>query len=290
MCAGFFPDCEINTYTDALAAVIGAMQVDRRIRNVLVTHQFVTGALRCDSEEVSVGGSDQVDASVFEPFDYVALGHLHGPQYVGRETVRYCGTPLKYSFRRRDTISRLLWWSLAKRGEVFVRTVPLSPLRDMVELRGTYNELTLRSFYEGKGYSQNYVHITLTDEDDIPDAIGKLRILYPYLMRAGLRQPGALARPERLRARRRKAEIAPGALEEFYEKQNGQPMGEEQRTPRGRPDGRDLGGLRDETAEADGIRFTVPYAGRVEMDLSLLGERGPVSHYGGYGSRQDDHL
>ena len=93
-----FPEQEISTYTDALCVAIEAMNVDPVERNVLVTHQFVTGATRCDSEELSVGGTDNVDVSVFESFDYVALGHIHGPQQVSRETVRYCGTPLKYSF------------------------------------------------------------------------------------------------------------------------------------------------------------------------------------------------
>ena len=170
-----------------------------------------------------------MDASVFEPFDYVALGHLHGPQYVGRETVRYCGTPLKYSFSEAGHHKSATVVELGEKGEVFVRTVPLSPLRDMVELRGTYNELTLRSFYEGKGYSQNYVHITLTDEDDIPDAIGKLRILYPYLMRLDYdnRRTRAAGALESAQDVRQKSPLA--LLEEFYEKQNGQPMGEEQR-------------------------------------------------------------
>ena len=112
----FFPDREIATYTQALEAAISAMDLDPRVRNVLVTHQFVTGAERCDSEELSVGGSDNVDVSVFAPFDYVALGHIHGPQCVGRETVRYCGTPLKYSFseaRHRKSVTLV---ELAPRG------------------------------------------------------------------------------------------------------------------------------------------------------------------------------
>ena len=96
----FDPEAEIETYTDALRTAISHMEVDESVRNVLLTHQFVTGAVRCDSEEISVGGSDNVDASVFEAFDYVALGHIHGPQHVGRETIRYCGSPLKYSFSR----------------------------------------------------------------------------------------------------------------------------------------------------------------------------------------------
>lgn len=223
-----FPEREILTYTDALAAAIEAMGVDPAQRNVLVTHQFVTGAARCDSEEISVGGTDNVDVSVFEPFDYVALGHIHGPQQVGRETVRYCGTPLKYSFSEAKHQKSVTVVQLGEKGAVSVRTVPLTPMRDLSELRGTYEELTFRGFYDGTSYPRDYVHITLTDEEDIPDAVSKLRIIYPNLMkldydnkrtRAGIILEGAEDQ------QRSPLEL----LEEFYEKQNGQPMGEEQR-------------------------------------------------------------
>lgn len=223
-----FPEREILTYTDALAAAIEAMGVDPAQRNVLVTHQFVTGAARCDSEEISVGGTDNVDISVFEPFDYVALGHIHGPQQVGRETVRYCGTPLKYSFSEAKHQKSVTVVELGEKGAVSVRTVPLTPMRDLAELRGTYEELTFRGFYDGTSYPRDYVHITLTDEEDIPDAVSKLRIIYPNLMkldydnkrtRAGIILEGAEDQ------QRSPLEL----LEEFYEKQNGQPMGEEQR-------------------------------------------------------------
>ena len=159
-----FPEREIETYTDAVAAAVKAMDVDPAARNVLVTHQFVTGAARCESEEVSVGGADNVDASVFDGFDYVALGHLHGPQTVGRETVRYCGTPLKYSFSEAHHKKSVTVVELGEKGTVTVRTVPLTPRRDLVELRGAYEEVTRRDFYEGNGYQDSYVHITLTDE------------------------------------------------------------------------------------------------------------------------------
>ena len=223
-----FPEREILTYTDALDAAIEAMGVDTAQRNVLVTHQFVTGAARCDSEEISVGGTDNVDVSVFEPFDYVALGHIHGPQQVGRETVRYCGTPLKYSFSEAKHQKSVTVVELGEKGAVSVRTVPLTPMRDLAELRGTYEELTFRGFYDGTSYPRDYVHITLTDEEDIPDAVSKLRIIYPNLMkldydnkrtRAGIVLEGAEDQ------QRSPLEL----LEEFYEKQNGQPMGEEQR-------------------------------------------------------------
>ena len=93
-----YAENEITTYTEAVEYVISKLNIDPANRNVLVTHQFVTGALRSESEEISVGGSDNVDAYVFEPFDYVALGHIHSPQTCGSENIRYCGTPLKYSF------------------------------------------------------------------------------------------------------------------------------------------------------------------------------------------------
>lgn len=224
-----FPEREIETYTDAVAAAVEAMDVDSTARNVLVTHQFVTGAARCESEEVSVGGADNVDASVFDGFDYVALGHLHGPQTVGRETVRYCGTPLKYSFSEAHHKKSVTVVELGEKGTVTVRTVPLTPRRDLVELRGAYEEVTQRDFYEGNGYQDSYVHITLTDEEDVPDALGKLRLIYPYLMKldydnqrthaAGVGDEGGDLQ------RKSPMEL----LEEFYAMQNGQPMGQEQR-------------------------------------------------------------
>ena len=225
-----FPDREIASYTDALSVAIGAMEVDEAERNVLVTHQFVTGAARCDSEEISVGGTDNVDAAVFAPFDYVALGHIHGPQQVGRETVRYCGTPLKYSFSEAGQQKSVTVVELGEKGSVAVRTVPLTPLRDLVELRGTYQELTFRGFYEGTSYQRDYVHITLTDEEDIPDAVSKLRIIYPNLMKLDYdnrrTRAGIVLEGTEDAQRRSPLEL----LEEFYEKQNGQPMGQEQRS------------------------------------------------------------
>lgn len=223
-----FPEREIASYTDALSAAVEAMEVDTARRNVLVTHQFVTGAARCDSEELSVGGADNVDVSVFDPFDYVALGHIHSPQRIGRETVRYCGTPLKYSFSEAGHQKSVTVVELGEKGRVSVNAVPLIPRRDLAELRGAYQELTFRGFYEGTRYPEDYVHVTLTDEEDVPDAVHKLRIIYPYLMkldydnsrtRAGAPPDGA----EDVRRR-----TPPELLAEFYERQNGRPMGEEQ--------------------------------------------------------------
>ena len=224
-----FPEREIASYTDALSAAIAAMDIDQTVRNVLVTHQFVTGAARCDSEEISVGGTDNVDRSVFAPFDYVALGHIHGPQPVGCETVRYCGSPLKYSFSESRQQKSVTVVELAAKGTVSIRAVPLLPKRDLVELRGTYDALTFRDFYEGTGYPANYIHITLTDEEDIPDAVSKLRIIYPYLMKLDYDNKRTQADHFLDRAENMQQKSPLDLLEEFYAKQNGQPMSEEQR-------------------------------------------------------------
>ena len=149
---------------------------------MLVAHQFVTGAERCESEEIQVGGLDNVDASLFRDFDYVALGHIHGPQWISRETVRYAGTPLKYSFSEARHQKAVTMIELRGKGEVEIRKIPLIPLRDMRKIRGTYEELTRRSVYENTNL-EDYVQVTLTDEEDIFDAVGKLRVIYPNLMK-----------------------------------------------------------------------------------------------------------
>ncbi len=138
------PDVQADTYTQALSSVIAAMPLDKANRNVLVCHQFVTGATRSESEDVSVGGLDNVDASAFNAFDYTALGHLHRPQGVGRETVRYCGSPLKYSFSEAGDVKSVTVVDFAAKGNVTVRTMPLTPKRELRELRGLYAELTYR--------------------------------------------------------------------------------------------------------------------------------------------------
>ena len=223
----FFPEREIGSYTEAGAAGGGAKDLGPPGRNVLVAHQFVTGASRSESEEISVGGSDNVDVSVFDGFDYVALGHIHGPQNIGSERVRYCGTPLKYSFSEVKHAKSVSIAELGKKGELTVRTVPLIPKRDLAEIRGTYMELTAKAFYEGKN-REDYYHITLTDEEDIRDAVGRLRVIYPNLMK--LDYDNLRTRlGGRVEAARQVEKKTPLELfAEFYRKQNNQDMSSEQ--------------------------------------------------------------
>lgn len=223
-----FPEETIDSYTGALEVAIREMHLDESKRNVLVAHQFVTGASRTDSEEVSVGGTDNVDARVFAPFDYVALGHIHRAQNCGDPRVRYCGTPLKYSFSEAKDEKSVTVVELGAKGDLTVREVPLKPLREMRELKGTYDELTRLSFYENTTYDKDYVRVILTDENDILDAMGKLRVIYKNLM--GLEYDNTRTRTsaEDLTAREVENKSPIELFAEFYAQQNGNPMCEEQ--------------------------------------------------------------
>ena len=225
----WFPDADIESYTDAVAEAVAHMDIDTAARNVLVTHQFVTGGARSGSEELSVGGTDNVDSGVFAPFDYVALGHLHGAQHIGRETVRYAGSPLKYSFSEARQHKSVTVVTLGEKGDVQVRTVALTPLRELREIRGSYDELTARSFYEHTTYRSDYLHLILTDEQDVFDAMSRLRTIYPYLMtldydNARTRAAGGMSVPAETERR-----TPPELFEALYQRQNHRPMSEVQR-------------------------------------------------------------
>ncbi len=265
----FYPEETIESYTDAMRVAIAHMDIDPTHRNLLVTHQFVTGASRSDSEDISVGGTDNVDVSVFAPFDYVALGHLHGPQQVRFQpapeedaadqdanlaassadrsespasaventtvgpVIRYAGTPLKYSFseaRHHKSVTVVEIGEKKADGvvDVCIDTRELRPLHDMREIRGSYEELTLRANYEGTA-TDDYIHATLTDEIEVPDAARHLQVIYPNLMKldydnARTRGQGS----ERLELEQLEEKSPLDLFSELFEKQNHKDMTEEQ--------------------------------------------------------------
>lgn len=224
----FFEDEVIESYTDAMRVAIEHMDVRTDERNILVTHQFVTGAKRTESEDISVGGTDNVDSSVFDGFDYVALGHIHRPQNCGSERIRYCGTPLKYSFSEAKDIKSVTVGELNEDRQLTIRTVPLTPLRDMVKLRGSYNELMNRSYYEGTTYQKDFIHITLTDEEDIPDAVRRLRWAYPNLMQLEYDNQRTRANNSIRAAKAIENKTPLELFNDFYRVRNGQDLNDEQ--------------------------------------------------------------
>jgi exonuclease SbcD len=224
----FFSEKSIESYTDACRVAIEQMRIDEEKRNVLLTHQFVTGAATCDSEELSVGGSENVDASIFDGFDYVALGHIHGHQNIGSNRIRYCGTPLKYSFSEEYHQKSITVVELGEKGMLKLELRPLTPRHDLRSIRGTFAELTDKAFYEGTA-TEDYLHITLTDEEDVAEAVGKLRVIYPNLMK--LDYDNTRTRTNRMidGAEDVQNKSPLELFEELYELQNNQPMSDEQR-------------------------------------------------------------
>ena len=185
------------------------------------------GASACDSEELSIGGLEQVNADWFRDFDYVALGHIHGPQKIGRETLRYCGTPLKYSFSEAGHKKSVTVVELLEKGNVAVSARPLKPLHDMRNIKGSYEQVTDLGFYRGTAVD-DYLHITLTDEEDILDAIGKLRSIYPNVMKLDYDNQRTRSGQSVDKA----GEIRKPPMElfgELYELQNNQPMSGKQK-------------------------------------------------------------
>jgi len=222
-----FHQSEIATYSDALSAALGNIEIDASSRNILISHQFVTGAIQSESEELSIGGSENVDASLFDAFDYVALGHLHRPQHIGKETLRYCGTPLKYSLSEVKHDKSVTVVEMEGKGNVRISEIQLIPIREMREVRGTYTEITARKNYVNSN-TDDYVYVVLTDEEDEPDAAVKLRNIYPNMIRLFYdnkrTQSGFFTASTPNLDKKSPVEL----LGEFYELQNGQPMSQTQ--------------------------------------------------------------
>lgn len=225
----FFPDEKIESYTDAIKVVVDNLKLDTSEINILIAHQFVTGASRTESEEISVGGLDNVDASVFEDFDYVALGHIHRPQKIGTERIRYCGTPLKYSFSEVNDAKSVSIIEINSKEDFNLRTIPLIPKRDMRKIRGTYEELTTKTSYENTN-TDDYIHVTLTDEFNVADAIQKLRAIYKNIMKLEYdnmrtRESRKINLDDMVIENKNPLEI----FSEFYKLQNNKEMDDEQK-------------------------------------------------------------
>ena len=224
-----YKDSKVETYTDAVKETISRLKYDSTQRNVLIAHQFVTDAVRSESEDGSIGGLDNVNATAFEGFDYVALGHLHRPQAIpGNRNIRYCGTPLKYSISEKDDKKGILVVEMGVKGIVDCRTIPLIPLRDMREITGTYDELTLLKNYENTN-REDYIHVVLTDENDVMDAVGRLRVIYPNIISLEYRNKRTSSETavEKLSHVRERSDME--ILEALYEIQNNQKLSDAQR-------------------------------------------------------------
>ncbi|MDR2788369.1 MAG: exonuclease SbcCD subunit D [Candidatus Accumulibacter sp.] len=224
---------EIDGYDDAFAAALESANIDFSARNVLVAHQFFTRAgvapVRSESELNPVGGLDAIGAESIGDFDYAALGHLHGAQTVGAEHVRYAGSPLKYSFSEWRQKKSVTLAELRRKGDLTVTTLPLAPLRDMREMKGRL-EVLLSAEAAARADREDYLHVVLTDEEEIIDPLNRLRSVYPNVMaldfensRTGVDASAMRPTPEEI------GRLSPYDLfSEFFLRLSGAVMSEEQ--------------------------------------------------------------
>ena len=222
-----YEEADIDSYDSAMAYVMEQTKVDESERNLLIAHQFVRGADRCDSEEVSVGGIDEVSVENFKRFDYVALGHLHSPQHIKSEFVRYSGTPLKYSFSEAKHQKTALIVDMKEKGNITLEKVPLIPKHDMIEIKGKYQEIMSKDFYKDID-RMDYAHVTLTDEQDILHAMELLRTVYPNIMKLDYDNTRTRSNNEIKGGENVEKKQPLDLFKEFYELQNNQPMSREQ--------------------------------------------------------------
>lgn len=219
---------EIHNHNEAVRYAIEQMEINPKRRNVILSHQFVTGAVSCDSEEVYVGGIDNVDGNVYDQFDYVALGHIHSPQRITRDTMRYSGSPLKYSFSEVNQEKKLLLVDLQEKGQIIFQEIPLKARKEWKEIEGYFEEIISPEFYE-KTDREAYVRILLKDENEVPSAAGILREIYPGLMRIDYVNQRKFTE-NLVQEREEIKELSPEEiLEDFMEKITDNPLTQEQR-------------------------------------------------------------
>lgn len=215
---------ESLTYAEAVKWALETVDIDTTKRNVLLAHQFVTWkgtAEESDSETKTLGGVDEMDASLFFDFDYVALGHLHSPQRIGRDTIRYGGSPLKYSFSELRQKKGVTLVEIQEKGNVTTEFLPLEPLHPLREMKGTLDDLLEAA--EEAGGSEDYVRAILTDEGAVYDPVGRLRVYYPNLMTLEMAQRGESQRDLSLEMDQEQLS-GPALFAGFFEKQNDREM------------------------------------------------------------------
>ena len=171
----YFPDSSIESLKDAMNIIFDSSPIDKSKINILLAHQAVIGAITSGSEDITIGGESPIPSSIFSDFDYVALGHIHRAQAVGKSNIRYSGSILKYSASEHEP-KVAVYGRISDEGAVDIEELKLEPLHDVVIKKGTFNEIM-----SGKN-TDDYVYVVLTDETDIPDAVSALMGRFPRFL------------------------------------------------------------------------------------------------------------
>lgn len=219
----YYPDVAIDSYDDAVRCIIDNTNINDKERNIIMVHQFVTASgveiERSESENISLGGIDNIDVSIFDKFDYVALGHVHGAQKLIRDTVRYAGSTLKYSFSEVNQKKSICIIDIKDKGNIDIELIPLIPIRDMRIIKGPLEKLVDKEVYS-VGNVDDYLSVVLTDEDYIVDAIGKLRGVYPNVLKLEYQNRRTILSSDENCKNEIKGKSPIELFEDFYLKQN----------------------------------------------------------------------
>ncbi|MFR1776587.1 MAG: exonuclease SbcCD subunit D [Clostridia bacterium] len=230
----FFEDDLENNYDLAINKIIEKEEIDESERNIIMVHQFVTAGNvkpeRTESEVLSLGGIENVDVSNFKSFDYVAIGHVHRPQKIGRDTARYAGTILKYSFSEINHNKSIPIIDIKEKGNITINLLPLKPLRDMREIKGPIEELIKEENYK-EGNLEDYIKAIITNEEPVYDAIGKIKKIYPNTLKLEIQNSKTINKNEEqninLEELKKKSELE--LFSDFYKLQNNLDLNEEQK-------------------------------------------------------------
>ena len=230
----FFEDDLENNYDLAINKIIEKEEIDKSERNIIMVHQFVTAGNvkpeRTESEVLSLGGIENVDVSNFKSFDYVAIGHVHRPQKIGRDTARYAGTILKYSFSEINHNKSIPIIDIKEKGNITINLLPLKPLREMREIKGPIEELIKEENYK-EGNLEDYIKAIITNEEPVYDAIGKIKKIYPNTLKLEIQNSKTInSNTEQninLEEVKKKSELE--LFSDFYKLQNNLDLNEKQK-------------------------------------------------------------
>lgn len=230
----YFEDDLENNYNTAINKIIKKEKINKEERNIILVHQFVTAGTvepeRSESEILTLGGIENVDVSNFDDFDYVAIGHVHRPQKIGRDTARYAGTMLKYSFSEINHNKTVPIIDFKEKGNIEINLKELAPIRDMREIKGPIEELLKKENYE-KGNINDYIKAIITNEETVYDAIGQIRRIYPNTLKLEIRNSKTINSVEEqnlnLEKVKKKSELE--LFSDFYKSQNNVDLDENQK-------------------------------------------------------------
>lgn len=225
----FHQEMEIADYNSAIRTVVEDIKLCEEGRNVVLVHQFITGAVRSQSEESFLGGMDNIEYDLFDEFDYVALGHIHKSQAMGRQQVRYSGALVKYALDEINQVKSMTLVEIKGKGEVEIETIPIKPIHDMRRVEGTYMELTDRNNYVNTKVD-DYLHVVLKDEEDVPDALRKLRVIYSNILKLEYDNTRTRLKNSVIEGKGVRRKEPMEYIEELFRKQNNEDMTSEQAT------------------------------------------------------------